>query len=78
MKMRTTIKTLVLAVAAIICATVEASAQQLSAAIVDQHNPNETSNYKFMMLGLAVIYVVYTMLNMKRKRELNRLMGKAK
>ena len=75
--MRTTIKTLVLALVAFICFATEASAQKLSAAaVVDQHYATETAHYKVIMLGLAVVYAVYMMLYMKRKREVNRFMGK--
>ncbi len=75
--MRTTIKTLVVIVASFILFTVEASAQKLSAAaIVDQHYATQTNSYKWMMLGLAGVYAVYMMLYMKRRREVNRFMGK--
>jgi len=77
--MRTTIKAFAIAVVAMICSTVEVSAQKIAAAaIVDQHNASETANYKLMMLGLAIIYGVYVMLSMKKKRELSRLMGRSK
>jgi hypothetical protein len=76
--MRTAIKSIAIVFAAIIAFVSETNAQQLSAAIVDQHNASEASNYKLMMLGLAIAYSVYMMFNMKRKREINRLMGKAK
>ncbi len=75
--MRTAIKTLVLAIVALICTTVEASAQKISAAaIVDQHYASQTANYKYMMLMLAIAYGVYMMLYIKRKREVNRFLGK--
>jgi Ca2+/Na+ antiporter len=76
--MRTAIKTIAIVFAAMIAFISESNAQQLSAAIVDQHSPSETSSYKLMMLGLAIAYCVYMMFSMKRKREINRLMGKAK
>ena len=76
--MKTTIKAVVLAFVAIIAFASETNAQQLSAAIIDQHSASEANNYKLMMLALAGIYAVYTMLNLKRKRELNRLMGRSK
>ena len=75
--MRTAIKSFVLALVAIICVSIEASAQKISAAaVVDQHYAAQTTNYKYMMLALAAAYAVYAMLNMKRKRELSRFMGK--
>ena len=75
--MKATIKTLAIAIVMIIFST-GVNAQQLSAAIVDQHNAAETTNYKLMMLALAGIYAVYMVISMKRKREISRLMGKSK
>ena len=75
--MKTTIKTLAIAVFAIVFSTVEASAQKIAtAAIADQHYAAETSNYKFMMLSLALAFGAYLFLQIRRNREVNRMMGK--
>ena len=75
--MKTTIKTLAIAIAAITCSAVEASAQKISAAaIVDQHYASETSNYKFMMLVLAAAYGVYVILHNKRRKQADRFLGR--
>ena len=75
--MRTAIKSFVLALVAIICVSIEASAQKISAAaVVDQHYAAQTATYKFMMLVLALAYGVYLALHMKRRREMNRFLGK--
>ncbi len=76
--MKTIIKTLVLSFIAVILFTVSASAQKVSVAIVDQHYASETAHYKFIMAGLAVIYVVYLVVHNKRRKEVNRFLGKAK
>lgn len=70
-------KSLLIALIAILLCTVEAAAQKISAAAVaDQHYAAQTANYKLMMVGLAVAYGIYLMLYVKRKREVNRFMGK--
>ncbi len=76
--MKTTIKTLVLSFVAVFLFTVAASAQKVSVAIVDQHYAAETAHYKFIMAGLAAIYVVYLVVHNKRRKEVNRFLGKAK
>lgn len=75
MKMKKSIKVLLVFLAAIVC-TIEASAQQISAAVADQHYAAQTSKYKLMMLALAGVYAVYMVLNLRRKREMNRFLGK--
>ncbi len=75
--MKTTIKTLVLSIVAVFLFTVAASAQKVSVAIIDQHYASETAHYKFIMAGLAAIYVVYLVLHNKRRKEVNRFLGKS-
>ncbi len=75
--MKTTIKTLVLSVVAMFLFTVSVSAQKVSVAIVDQHYASETAHYKFIMAGLAIVYVVYLVLHNKRRKEVNRFLGKS-
>ncbi len=75
--MKTTIKTLVLSFVAVLLFTVSASAQKVSVAIVDQHYASETAHYKFIMAALATVYVVYLVLHNKRRKEVNRFLGKS-
>ncbi len=75
--MKTTIKTMVLTAAAFIFFATEASAQKISAAVViDQDYATQTSSYKLMMIALAGVYALYVVLYVKRKKEVNRFMGK--
>jgi uncharacterized membrane protein len=75
--MKTTIKTIVITVAAFIFFATEVSAQKVSAAaVVDQHYAAQTSSYKLMMLALAGVYGLYVVLYVKRKKEVNRFMGR--
>jgi negative regulator of sigma E activity len=74
--MKTAIKSLAIVLAAIIC-SVEASAQKIAAAaIVDQHYASETNNYKFMMLVLGAAYGVYVILHNRRRKQMDRFLGK--
>jgi uncharacterized membrane protein len=75
--MKTTIRTIVITVAAFIFFATEVSAQKVSAAaVVDQHYAAQTSSYKLMMLALAGVYGLYVVLYVKRKKEVNRFMGR--
>jgi hypothetical protein len=74
--MKTTIKSLAIVLAAIIC-SVEAGAQKIAAAaIVDQHYASETNNYKFMMLALGAAYGVYVILHNRRRKQTDRFLGR--
>lgn len=56
----------------------EAAAQKVgAAAVVDQHYAAQSANYKLMMIGLALVYGVYLLLSLRRKKEMNRFSGKA-
>jgi hypothetical protein len=74
--MKTVIKSLVLAVVATICFNIQASAQKVSAAIVDQHYAAQAASYKTMMLALGAIAVAYMIVYARHKRQINRYMGK--
>ena len=74
--MRTTIKSLVLVLVVTICLSVQASAQKVSAAVIDQHYATQAASYKMMMLALGAIAVVYTIVYARHKRQINRYMGK--
>jgi hypothetical protein len=74
--MRTTIKSFVLVIAATICFNIQASAQKVSAAIVDQHYAAQAASYKTMMLALGAIAVAYMVIYARHKRQINRYMGK--
>jgi hypothetical protein len=74
--MKTTIKSLVLVIAATICFNVQASAQKVSAAVIDQHYATQADSYKMMMLALGAIAVVYTIVYARHKRQIRRYMGK--
>jgi len=69
-------KSFILSIAAIIC-FVGANAQKVAVAVVDQHYAAETSNYKFIMAGLATAFGVYVYLHNKRRKEVNQFLGKA-
>jgi len=76
--MKTTFKAILMTVAAFIFFATQLSAQTVSAAaVVDQHYAAQTSSYKLMMLALAAVYGLYVMLYAKRKKEVNRFMGRA-
>jgi hypothetical protein len=74
--MKTVIKSIIMSVAAMFCFAVSVSAQKVSVAIVDQHYAAETTHYKLLIGALASIYVVYLVLHNKRRREVNRFLGK--
>jgi Ca2+/Na+ antiporter len=75
--MKTAMKTLAIAIVAMIGSTIEASAQKIAAAaIVDQHYTSETNNYKFMMLVLGAAYGVYVILHNRRRKQMDRFLGK--
>ena len=74
--MKTVIKSIILSAAAMICFAVSVHAQKVSVAIVDQHYAAEDAKYKFLMGAIAAVYVVYIVMHNKRRREVNRFLGK--
>jgi hypothetical protein len=44
--------------------------------VVDKHFDAQASSYKMIMGLLAAVYVVYLVLHNKRRREVNRFLGK--
>jgi hypothetical protein len=74
--MKTTIKSIIMSVAALFCFAVGVSAQKVSVAIVDQHYASEETHYKMLMGLLASAYVVYMVMHNKRRKEVNRFLGK--
>lgn len=74
--MKTFIKSLLIAFVSVILFSVEASAQKVAAAAVaDQHYAAQTANYKLMMIALAAVYGVYLVLRIRRKKEMDRILG---
>ena len=74
--MKTTVKALLLMVTAFVFVA-EAAAQQVSATtVVDQHYATQSSKYRLMMIALAGIYAGYVMISLRRKRSINRILGK--
>jgi hypothetical protein len=77
MKMKTTVKALLLMVTAFVFTT-DVFAQKISAAaVVDQHYAAEFSNYRLMMFALGVVYACYLLFSLRRKRQMRRFMGGA-
>lgn len=77
MKMKKTVKVLLLMVTAFVFSA-EVFAQQISAAaVVDQHYSSQTSDYRLMMIALGVVYAFYLAFSLRRKRQMRRFMGRA-
>jgi hypothetical protein len=74
--MRTKIQAIAMTVAVIICFTVSVHAQKVAITVVDRHFDAQASSYKTIMGLLAAVYVVYLVLHNKRRREVNRFLGK--
>lgn len=52
------------------------NAQKMAVAVVDQHYAVETAHYKYIMVALVSAYVIYMVLHNKRRKEIDRLLGK--
>lgn len=74
--MKKRILAVAMAFIAIIVFAATVNAQRVAVAVVDQHYASETSHYKIIMGALIFAYVVYMVLHNKRKKEMNRLMGR--
>lgn len=74
--MKTFIKSLLLVFVSVVLISVDAAAQKVAAAAVaDQHYAAQTANYKLMMIALAGVYGIYLFLRIRRKREMDRILG---
>ena len=47
----------------------------MATAVADQHYAAQTANYKLMMIALAGVYGIYLFLRIRRKREMDRILG---